>query len=296
MTDKKEETPKTSNTDDELSNLLDSALQDFTKIEKTQKDAKGSGEATGKEVSTSTGTQPDQDWSKDFIQQAASQFEENFATFLASADPNAQVTPEFIQQKLQQMADAAQQVLENPTQTTDTSSDFANSISQAIQSLNAGAEGLQAPINEEELMKMFTAGEGSGQENNLLPFMQGMMQGLLSKEVLGPSLEDFVKRLPEYIEKNKETLDKKDIDRYESQKKLMEEVLEELNKEQESDSEDIKKERFSKVLALMQKLQDYGQPPAELVGDLEAPFNFDQQGNPLNLPNQLQGNSDCSIM
>lgn len=81
-----------------------------------------------------------------------------------------------------------------------------------------------------------------------------MMQGLLSKEVLGPSLEDFVKRLPEYIEKNKETLDKKDIDRYESQKKLMEEVLEELNKEQESDSEDIKKERFSKVLALMQKV------------------------------------------
>lgn len=80
------------------------------------------------------------------------------------------------------------------------------------------------------------------------------MQGLLSKEVLGPSLEDFVKRLPEYIEKNKETLDKKDIDRYESQKKLMEEVLEELNKEQESDSEDIKKERFSKVLALMQKV------------------------------------------
>lgn len=64
-------------------------------------------------------------------------------------------------------------MLENPTQTTDTSSDFANSISQAIQSLNAGAEGLQAPINEEELMKMFTAGEGSGQENNLLPFMQG---------------------------------------------------------------------------------------------------------------------------
>lgn len=71
------------------------------------------------------------------------------------------------------LPDAAQQVLENPTQTTDTSSDFANSISQAIQSLNAGAEGLQAPINEEELMKMFTAGEGSGQENNLLPFMQG---------------------------------------------------------------------------------------------------------------------------
>lgn len=81
-----------------------------------------------------------------------------------------------------------------------------------------------------------------------------MMQGLLSKDVLGPSLQDFVERLPDYIEKNKNTLAKEDIERYENQKKLMEEVLEELNKEQESDSNDLKKERFSKVLSLMQKV------------------------------------------
>ncbi|XP_028128068.2 peroxisomal biogenesis factor 19 [Diabrotica virgifera virgifera] len=294
MTDKKEDVPKT-NVDEELSNLLDSALEDFTKIEATQKDAKT--DTSSKEVSTSNQSAniEGQEWSNDFIQQAANQFEENFANFLAGADPNAQVTPEFIQQKLQQMADAAQQVLENPTQAADNSVDFASSITQAIQSLNAGAEGLQAPLNEEELMKMFT-GDKTGQENDLLPFMQGMMQGLLSKEVLGPSLEDFVQRLPEYIEKNKDTLDKKDIERYENQKRLMEEVLQELNKETEEDSTEIKTERFSKVLGLMQKLQDYGQPPAELVGDLETPFSFDPQGNPMNFPNPAQANSECNLM
>uniref|UniRef100_A0A6P7F2E1 Peroxin-19 n=1 Tax=Diabrotica virgifera virgifera TaxID=50390 RepID=A0A6P7F2E1_DIAVI len=294
MTDKKEDVPKT-NVDEELSNLLDSALEDFTKIEATQKDAKT--DTSSKEVSTSnqSANVEGQEWSNDFIQQAANQFEENFANFLAGADPNAQVTPEFIQQKLQQMADAAQQVLENPTQAADNSVDFASSITQAIQSLNAGAEGLQAPLNEEELMKMFT-GDKTGQENDLLPFMQGMMQGLLSKEVLGPSLEDFVQRLPEYIEKNKDTLDKKDIERYENQKRLMEEVLQELNKETEEDSTEIKTERFSKVLGLMQKLQDYGQPPAELVGDLETPFSFDPQGNPMNFPNPAQANSECNLM
>ncbi|XP_072382125.1 peroxisomal biogenesis factor 19 [Diabrotica undecimpunctata] len=293
MTDKKEDIPKT-NVDEELSNLLDSALEDFTKIESNQKDGKTDNPST--EVSTSNSANIEgQEWSNDFIQQAANQFEENFANFLAGADPNAQVTPEFIQQKLQQMADAAQQVLENPTQAADNSVDFASSITQAIQSLNAGAEGLQAPLNEEELMKMFT-GDKTGQENDLLPFMQGMMQGLLSKEVLGPSLEDFVQRLPEYIEKNKDTLDKKDIERYENQKKLMEEVIVELNKETEEDSTQIKSERFTKVLGLMQKLQDYGQPPSELVGDLEAPFSFDPQGNPMNFPNPGQANSECNLM
>lgn len=81
-----------------------------------------------------------------------------------------------------------------------------------------------------------------------------MMQGLLSKEVLGPSLEDFVQRLPSFIEENKDKISKEDIERYENQKKLMEEVLSELKKENDTDSSEVKKERFTKVLALMQKV------------------------------------------
>lgn len=80
----------------------------------------------------------------------------------------------------------------------------------------------------------------------------GMMQGLLSKEVLGPSLEDFVQRLPPYIEENREKLSKEEIERYENQKKLMEEVLVELNNEKDTDSSDVKRDRFTKVLGLMQ--------------------------------------------
>lgn len=72
-------------------------------------------------------------------------------------------------------------MLDNPTQVTDTSADFASSISQAIQGLNAGAEGLQAPINEEDLMKIFGPGGSFGQENELLPFMQGSLIIFLTK-------------------------------------------------------------------------------------------------------------------
>lgn len=296
MSDEKKDVPKSEKVDEELSELLDSALEDFKKSDDAKKD-EAKTDNTSKEVATSSNGQLEaEDWSADFIQRTAAQFEENFATLLAGSDANAQLNPEFVQQKLQQMADAAQQVLENPSQVSDTSSDFASSISQAIQGLNAGAEGLQAPMNEEDLMKIFGPGGSFGSENELLPFMQGMMQGLLSKEVLGPSLQDFVEKLPDYIEKNRATLAKEDIERYENQKKLMEEVLEELNKEKDTDSADVKKERFSKVLALMQKLQDYGQPPSELVGDVDAPFNFDPQGNPVGLPNNPEANPDCSIM
>lgn len=194
------------------------------------------------------------------------------------------------------MADAAQQVMSNPSDISDQSVDFASSISQAIAGISQGQENLRAPFNEEDLLKMFGGGAGN-QEGDIMPFMQGMMQGLLSKEVLGPSLQDFVEKLPDYLEKNKDTLSKEDADRYENQRKLMEEVLEELNKESESDSKEVKKDRFSKVLALMQKLQDYGQPPAELVGEVDTPFSFDPSGNPVSMPNvDPTSNPECSLM
>lgn len=60
----------------------------------------------------------------------------------------------------------------------------------------------------------------------------------------------------------------------------MEDVCKELEDENETDSNDTKRQRFEKVLGLMQKLQDYGQPPADLVGDVGPGVPFDPQGNP----------------
>lgn len=155
------------------------------------------------------------------------------------------------------ISDAAQQVLSNPTQQVpDQSVDFASTISQTIQGLNAGAEGLQAPFSEDDLMKLFGGGGQTGQENDFVPFMQGMMQGLLSKEILGPSLQDYVDRFPAYIESNRDKLSAEDVQRYESQKQLMVDVLAELNKEKDTDTPQEKTDRFSKVLELMQKVDN----------------------------------------
>ncbi|KAL1502655.1 hypothetical protein ABEB36_007769 [Hypothenemus hampei] len=284
--------PIDNNDEKELADLLDSTLKDFgesSAVKKTEKPVEGDKPDQAPAEAQENAADLPQEWSSEFVQQAALQFEENFAKLLTGGDPNADVTPDMVQEKLKQMADAAQQVLANPTDISDQSMDFAASISQAIAGLNQGQESLRNPINEEDLLKMLG---GAGQENEILPFMQGMMQGLLSKEVLGPSLQDFVEKLPAYLEKNKDTLSKEDMERYEKQKKLMEEVLEELNKEKESDSVDVKKDRFSKVLTLMQKLQDYGQPPAELVGEVDAPFAFDSAGN----PTDATANPECSLM
>lgn len=45
-----------------------------------------------------------QEWSAEFVQQAAAQFEENFARLLTGGDPSTEVTQDVVQEKLKQMA------------------------------------------------------------------------------------------------------------------------------------------------------------------------------------------------
>ncbi|KAI8433240.1 hypothetical protein MSG28_015316 [Choristoneura fumiferana] len=60
--------------------------------------------------------------------------------------------------------------------------------------------------------------------------------------------------------------------------------------EQESDPDDVKRKRFEVVLDLMQNMQDLGQPPTELVGDIAAP--------PAGFAPPVGGNdpSQCALM
>lgn len=183
---------------------------------------------------------------------------------------------EQIQQSFQKMAEAAQHALTNP-EVTDNSTNIASTITQTLQGLSQGAQNLQTPFSEADVMNMFAQG---GDQNGFLPFMQGMMQSLLSKEVLYPSLKDILEKFPTWLEENASKITPEEKERYEKQIELMKDVCKELEMETDNDAADVKRNRFEKVLNLMQKLQDYGQPPTEIVGDVGPGLQFDQQGNP----------------
>lgn len=73
-------------------------------------------------------------------------------------------------------------------------------------------------------------------------------------------------------------------------------VCAELEKETETDTDSVKKQRFEYILKLMTEMQSYGQAPEDLVGEQNSFFQFDSEGNPI-LPS-LGENSpqDCRIM
>lgn len=256
-------------------------MKDFNSdsVDKTkEKNDDDNKEVTEEEITNNSA----EEWSEDFIRQAAQQFESNLANRMLGTTGTADSSnnDNQIQEGFQKMAEAAQQILSNPgADISNNSNDIAATISQTLHGLSQGAEDLQNPFSEADIMNMFSGG-GGGEQNAFLPFMQGMMQSLLSKEVLYPSLKDILEKFPSWLEENNSKLTTEEKEKYQKQIDLMRQVCQQLETETESDTADVKRERFENVLKLMQKLQDYGQPPTELVGDVGPGLQFDPQGNP----------------
>lgn len=264
---KKPDPTGSSSGDKELDDLLDSALEDFSKHKEGDGKASGSGPTDAQHDDPPT----EQLWNEEFITSQAKMFEEKMASLFGGG--SGEVDAEQITLGFQRIAEAAAMAVRG--EATNTSAEtvdptVSQSITDALRGLSEGSENLQTPFSPEDIAGMFgniDLNEG-GENNAFLPFMQTMMQSLLSAEVLLPSLKDLTEKYPGWLQENGEKIPKEDKERYEKQLKLMEEVCRELEKEKPEDSAEEKRVRFQTVLDMMQSMQDLGQPPADLVGDL----------------------------
>ncbi|XP_071441932.1 peroxisomal biogenesis factor 19 [Hetaerina americana] len=280
---------KSDTQDEELNDLLDSALEDFDAPMKTSEETVKPAQDK-KEASLPESDPLENMWTEEFIKQATSQIEQNLQSFLTAGANSGEEMGDTLQKIAQAAAKAA---------TEDSSEqDFSAAIAQTLKNLSEGTNNLQSPMTDEDLMKMFGSmglgGEDSSfpSDGDFLPVLQTMMQSLLSKDVLLPALQDMVEKYPGWLDENKSKLQDTEFQRYTQQLELMKKVCEDLNKETESDSDEVKKDRFERILDLMQKMQDCGQPPKELIGDLNSIVQFDEQGTP-----KLPGlTNQCSMM
>lgn len=71
-------------------------------------------------------------------------------------------------------------------------------------------------------------------------------------------------------------------------------VCDELETEKVDDANDVKIERFDKIMKLMHEMQSYGAPPEDLVGDQPSLFQMDSEGKPTLPPGVDPQN--CNIM
>ncbi|XP_023296297.2 peroxisomal biogenesis factor 19 [Lucilia cuprina] len=260
--------------DNELNELLDNALQDFAKNDKSS-----SNDANAAATAGATGESGEQAGdSEEFFLEQAKLLAERMNTLFGGPDtPSGDVAPlpqdpDQILAGFKKMAEAAAMTLQGENSASDEEvAKYSDSIAQALKGLQEGTDNLNAPVSETDVAQMFGGlsleNAGSDDGNMFLPFMEGMMQSLLSAEILLPSIKELLEKYPKYLEENGDKISAEDKERYEKQLELYKIIEGHLESENPNDSAKEKREKFKVVLDDMRKLQEYGQPPEEILAE-----------------------------
>lgn len=146
----------------------------------------------------------------------------------------------------------------------------------------ASGDDLGKDANMEDWVKQFEELAGS---QDMESIVETMMQQLLSKEILHEPMKEIGERYPKWLEEHKTSLSKEEYDRYSNQFEL----IKHLNHVYEHDSGN-----FTKIVELMQKMQECGQPPNDIVKELAPDFDLASLGQLS--PEMLDSQTNCCIM
>ncbi|XP_076618677.1 peroxisomal biogenesis factor 19 [Colletes latitarsis] len=279
--------------DQELNDLLDSALKDFIKEQQVNKDDTSKVDTLESTTENNSVEPAEDDWTTNFMKDTAEQFEEHLQNLIKNG--NESEFGEFFENSCRRVAQTIASAMtdEKNIDKDSVSTDFQSAITRALNDLSATSENLQSEADLSEMLGQASLEDGPG---DILSFMQGMMQHLLSKEILYPSLKAFTDKYREWFEEKKTTISSSDLERFKKQFELMQQICSELEKEKDQDTEETKKKRFEMVMSLVQELLGYGRLPKELEGEPSQP---DTEGDfiiPALFPGMGPSQQNCRLM
>ncbi|KAI1812646.1 Pex19 protein family-domain-containing protein [Poronia punctata] len=131
----------------------------------------------------------------------------------------------------------------------------------------ATAKGSEDDFIAEMLKAMKDVPGGDGNEEDFSKLLMGMMEQLTNKEILYEPMKELNDKFPDWMEKNKDTVSKDDLKRYQEQQVLVAEMVAKFEEPRYSDSNAADREY---IVDRMQKMQAAGSPPHDLVGDMPS--------------------------
>ncbi|KAL7622884.1 Peroxisome chaperone and import receptor [Parahypoxylon ruwenzoriense] len=131
----------------------------------------------------------------------------------------------------------------------------------------ATAEGSEDDFIAEMLKAMKDLPGEGGNEEDFSKMLMGMMEQLTNKEILYEPMKELNDKFPGWMAKNRASLAKDDLKRYQGQQVLVAEMVTKFEETTYSDSNAADREY---IVDRMQKMQAAGSPPQDLVGDMPS--------------------------
>ncbi|TDH68618.1 hypothetical protein CCR75_000314 [Bremia lactucae] len=186
---------------------------------------------------------------------------------------------------------------------TDETDDVNVGVAKTLQDMAKAAEDMEdmgtaqvEAMGEDMMAEMMKKFEAMGEKNDFEGLVDGMMQQLLSKDVMYDPIKQICERrklthviihkYPEWLADRKALLSKEDYERYGKQFQCFQQIV--ATYESEPDN-------FARLSELMQEMQETGQPPSEIVKELAPGLQFDKEGMPL-LPNMVRRSGSLLIL
>ena len=137
-------------------------------------------------------------------------------------------------------------------------------------------------------------------------FMDGMMEQLLSKELMYEPMKQVTEKFPSWLESNKNRLTPEEWDQRNRQYDCFQQLVK-AYEEDEGGTNTNDNKQTGRLMELMQQVQEYGQPPPEIINEIAPGLELDEEGLPkMNLPGGMMppfmgmggnpGEEECSIM
>lgn len=153
------------------------------------------------------------------------------------------------------------------------------SVAQTLEMLAENAANMEGMSSaqveghgEDMMNNMIAEFEKMGEKEDFAQVVDGMMRQLLSKELMYEPMKQVCDKYPEWLAMQSEALSKEDYERYGAQYQYFQRIVAVYETEPDN---------FPRIMELMQDVQQYGQPPSEIIKELAPGLEFNQEGMPV---------------
>ena len=174
------------------------------------------------------------------------------------------------------------------TNSTRPQSEMDASIAKTLQMLaetgaREGVEGVEpagmGQMGEDVMNKIMSDFEQMSEREDFNSVVEDMMKQLLSKQIMYGPIKEICGKFPEWLAENEKKLSKEDYERYGKQYQYMQRICAVY---------ETTPDNFERITELMQDMQEYGKPPAEIVKELAPGLELGEDGMPI-MPNMGSG-------
>lgn len=128
----------------------------------------------------------------------------------------------------------------------------------------------------EDMMAEF---EALGEKEDYNEVIDGVMRQLLSRDLMYEPVKQICEKFPEWLATHRDTLSQEEYVNHGLQYQTFQKLLAVY---------DTEPDNFPRIMELMFDMQNYGQPPADIIKDLAPGLKFDENGMPI-MPNMGAG-------